>query len=180
MAQIYPATGYPSAPLITLSSPADNSAYTNPATVSLAALVTPNLNGIDKVQFYYGSTPVLIGEVANPPYTLNWANPAAGSYPVLARVLYDNSAEHVDSSSATIAVTTEPPNIAATTFVAPNLTISGTGVSGQTFVLLKASSLSTPITWTPVATNNAGTGSFSFVITVGSNPGAAFFKVQSK
>jgi hypothetical protein len=176
--QLYPATGYPSAPTITLTSPANNSPYVNPAVVSLAATVTANLNGIDTVQFYYGSTPTLIGQVVNPPYTLNWTNPAAGSYNVFARAQYDNSAEHVDSSGATIAVTTTPPEIANTSVSGGNLTISGTGVQGQTFVLLKATNLVSPITWTPVATNSTGNGSFSFLLPAASP--TSFFKVQSR
>ena len=49
-------------PTIALTSPANNAAFTAPATISLAANVTANGHAITKVQFYSGTT--LLGEDA--------------------------------------------------------------------------------------------------------------------
>jgi hypothetical protein len=179
MSQLYPAADYPAAPNISLTSPANNAAFNNPATVNLAASVTSNLQGIEMVQFYYGSTPTLLAQVTNAPYSYSWANPAAGTYNVFARVLYDNAAEHVDSGASTIHVTTTPPYVSSITGGAGSLSISGTGVLGQTFILQMASNLVSPISWKPIATNPTGSGAFNFTIAPGAVP-SAFYRVQSK
>ena len=65
-------------PTIALTSPANNAAFTAPATISLAANVTANGHTITKVQFYNGAT--LLGEDTNAPYAFTWSSVAAGNY----------------------------------------------------------------------------------------------------
>ncbi len=58
-------TGLP-LPVIALTSPANGSPYTAPATMDLAATVTANGHSITKVQFYNGT--ILVGEDNTIPY----------------------------------------------------------------------------------------------------------------
>jgi PKD repeat protein len=89
------------APGISLTSPANGGSYAAPATINLAASVTPNGHAISKVQFYNGAA--LLGEDSIAPYTLAWTNVGAGSYLLKARVLYDASAI-TDSSVVIVGV----------------------------------------------------------------------------
>ena len=89
--------------LISLTSPADGSSYAAPASISLAASVTPNGHTITKVQFYSNGTN-LLNEDTNSPYSFTWTNVAVGSYSLTARVIYDAGAS-VDSGAANVTVT---------------------------------------------------------------------------
>jgi hypothetical protein len=76
-----------SAPTIALVSPSSGATYAAPASISLAANVGTNGHSITKVQFYNGST--LLGEASAAPYSFNWSAVAAGSYTVVAKLVYD-------------------------------------------------------------------------------------------
>lgn len=93
-------------PSIGLTSPANGSAFTAPATISLAADVTANSHTIDQVQFFNGVT--LLGGDTNAPYSFSWTNVAAGSYALSAQAMYD-SGSTVTSSVANVTVTNLPP-----------------------------------------------------------------------
>ena len=75
-------------PTITLTSPANNAAFTAPATISLAANVTANGHTISKVQFYNDTT--LLGEDTTAPYVFTWTSVAAGNYSLSAQAVYDS------------------------------------------------------------------------------------------
>jgi len=109
-------------PTITLTSPANNSTFTAPTSISLAASVTANGNTITKVQFYNGST--LLGEDSSSPYSFTWNSVAAGTYNVRARVVY-GSGQTVDSTSATVTVN------ASTALPAPWKTVDIGSVSAK-------------------------------------------------
>ena len=74
-------------PVIALSSPANGATFTAPATINLAASVTPNGHSITKVQFYNGTA--LLSEDTNAPYAFAWTGVATGSYTLTARAVYD-------------------------------------------------------------------------------------------
>src|SRR5207248_1083216 len=74
-------------PIVALTSPANGATFTAPATINLAASVTPNDHTITKVQFYNGNT--LLGEDTSAPYAFGWTSVAAGSYMLTARAVYD-------------------------------------------------------------------------------------------
>src|SRR5262249_167228 len=94
------------APVITLTSPADGTVYTEPATMHTSANVTPNGHQVTRVQFYNGTT--LLGEQTNSPYSYAWNNVFAGSYSVKARLVYDAGAI-LDSSVAAVTVASSRP-----------------------------------------------------------------------
>src|SRR5207253_7617546 len=70
-----------------LTAPANGATFTAPATINLAASVTPNGHTITKVQFYNGTT--LLGENTTAPYAFAWSSVVAGSYTLTARAVYD-------------------------------------------------------------------------------------------
>ena len=102
----------PPPPTIALTSPADNSAFTAPAAISLAANVAANGHAITKVQFFNGAT--LLGEDTTAPYAFTWNSVSAGNYTLTAQLVYD-SGSILSSSAATVTVTNQlPPTIALT------------------------------------------------------------------
>ena len=166
-------TNLPS-PAIALTSPANNAAFTAPATISLAADVTPNGHTISKVQFYNGIT--LLGEATNAPYGFTWSSVAAGIYSLTAQAVYD-SGSTIASTAALVAVTIQvPPAIALTApannsaFTAPatiglaaNVTANGHAISKVQFyngtnLLGEAPTAPYALTWNSVP---AGTYSLS-------------------
>ena len=97
-----------SAPMVSLTAPADKQAFTAPATVALAASATAGTGKtIAKVEFYSGATK--LGEDLSAPYTYSWANVAAGTYSVTA-VATDNAG--TASTSPAVAVKVNVPKAA--------------------------------------------------------------------
>ena len=92
-------------PAIALTSPANNTGYAAPATVSLAASVTANGHAITAVQFYNGAN--LLGQDTTAPYTFTWSGVAAGSYSLTAQVVYD-ATNTLASTAANVTVTNLP------------------------------------------------------------------------
>src|SRR5439155_15004700 len=109
-------------PIVALTSPANGSTFTAPATINLAASVTPNSHTITKVQFYNGTT--LLGEDTTAPYAFAWSSAAAGGYTLTARAVYD-AGSTVNSAAANITVANPLPTVALSspangaTFTAP-------------------------------------------------------------
>ena len=109
-----------SAPLISLSSPANGALFTAPAAINLAADVTSNGHTIGQVQFYNGVT--LLGAVAAAPYSFAWNNVSAGTYSLSATAVYDSGAT-VGSAAANVTVAAgKPPS--GLTFAADSATIT--------------------------------------------------------
>jgi hypothetical protein len=92
------------APVVAMTSPANNTTYAAPATVNLAASVTSNGHTITAVKFYNGST--LLGQSTAAPYTCAWNNVGAAVYGVNATAVYD-SGSTVNSSVLTVNVTNQ-------------------------------------------------------------------------
>jgi Calcineurin-like phosphoesterase/Bacterial Ig domain/Purple acid Phosphatase, N-terminal domain len=167
------------APVVALSSPTNGTAFAAPATITLAAVVTTNGNTINKVQFYSNTTN-LIGEDAIPPYAFVWSGVAAGTYSVLARVVY-NGSNAADSTAASVTVTNLPPVISSFgTLSNGSFSLGGIGAASQTYILLTASNLASPMAWTPIATNAAGTnGAFSFSDLEATNYQQRFYRIRT-
>jgi regulation of enolase protein 1 (concanavalin A-like superfamily) len=97
-------------PVVTLTAPANGASYTAPATIVLSATATDSNGTIARVEFYNGTT--LLGTDTSSPYTYNWTNVAAGSYPMRA-VAYDNAGASGSSATANVTVTTATTGIPA-------------------------------------------------------------------
>ncbi len=79
-------------PTITITSPTNNSAFTNPPSITISADVNdPDVN-IRSVSFYANDD--FLGRATNSPYTINWSNPPTGQFSVFARAVdqFDRSA----------------------------------------------------------------------------------------
>jgi sulfur relay (sulfurtransferase) complex TusBCD TusD component (DsrE family) len=159
-----------SSPVVTLISPADNAAFTAPATISLAASVTANGHAITKVQFYNGAS--LLGEATDAPYAFTWGSVPAGDYSLSAQAVYD-AGSAVASAAANVTVTDQlPPTIALTApannaaFTAPatislaaNVIANGHAITQVQFyngttLLGEATSPPYAFTWNSVAAGN--------------------------
>ncbi|KAA5538846.1 Ig-like domain-containing protein, partial [Adhaeribacter rhizoryzae] len=102
----------PAAPTVNLTSPAANSSYTAPASISIAANAADTDGAIAKVEFFQGTTKV--GEDLDIPYNFTWSNVAAGSYSLTAKAT-DNSGLVTTSAAVNITVNAPiPPTVAIT------------------------------------------------------------------
>jgi subtilisin-like proprotein convertase family protein len=112
------------APAIALTAPANGASFTAPATIGLAASVTPNGHTITKVQFYNGTA--LLGEDTTAPYAFSWTSVAAGSYTLSARAVYDAgstvASSPINTTVQTISTITDPANTTV-------INIPGSGMS---------------------------------------------------
>ena len=87
-------------PTVSLTSPVNNSTYTAPATVNLAATASDADGSIARVEFWTGAT-VLNADTASP-YAYSWAGVGAGSY-ALRAIAYDSQGG--TSTSAVVNIT---------------------------------------------------------------------------
>ena len=103
------------APAVSLTGPASGANFGAPATIALTAGVVTNGHAINYVQFYNGAN--LLGVSSNAPYGFNWTNVFAGTYTVLAQLVYDTT-NNISSTPAFITVNQVPSAPATITPVA--------------------------------------------------------------
>ena len=147
----------------TLTSPANNVSFLSSSTVNLAAQVITNGNVINGVEFYANNTN-RVGQSSTPPYACSWTNVPAGAYTLVANVTFNGRAV-ASSAAVNILVTNLSPVMSSVGFVADGqqLTVSGTGHPGYSYVLVGTTNLVAPIIWVPVRTNHAdNSGNISF------------------
>jgi hypothetical protein len=137
----------PVAPVITLTAPANNSAYYSPATVNLAATVAASNNQINSVGFFYNTTN-LITQVTNPPYLYTWNNVGTGNYTLQARVNYNNVSS-VTSPAVNLTVYS-PPQLTASLAADGVFTLQFPAVNDLNYVVETSTNLTG---WTPIFTN---------------------------
>ncbi len=178
------------APTVTITAPANNSAYTAPATINLAATAADSDGTVTKVEFYQGST--RLATVTAPPYTYAWTNVAGGSYALTAKATDDKGA--VTTSAVINVKVNKPPTISITapannaTFVLPvSITIGASASDADGTIgkvefyrdgVLLAADTTSPYSyvWTPAAagtyvltakaTDNLGAATASAAVTV--------------
>jgi hypothetical protein len=97
-------------PTVTLTSPVDGSAFTAPATISLAASASDADGSVARVDFYAGTT--LVGSATAEPFVATWENVPAGTHAVTARATDDEGSITV-SGPISITVTAPPPTLPA-------------------------------------------------------------------
>ena len=90
-------------PTVALTSPADKASFGAPANLSLAATAGDSDGVVTSVEFHAGT--LLVGQAAQPPYAVAWANVPAGSYTLWA-VAVDNLGARATSAPVQITVTT--------------------------------------------------------------------------
>ncbi len=96
------------APVVSMTGPANNASFTAGASVSLTANASDGNGTITKVEFFNGATK--LGEDLTSPYGFTWSNVPAGTYSVTARAT-DNQGLVSNSAAVTIvvAVANTPP-----------------------------------------------------------------------
>jgi beta-glucanase (GH16 family) len=82
-------------PTVTITSPANNATYTEPANITITAGAADATGTISKVEFYNGAT--LIGTATSSPYTYNWNSVAAGNYSLTAKATDNNTLSTISS-----------------------------------------------------------------------------------
>jgi endoglucanase Acf2 len=98
------------APTVNLTSTANNTAFTAPASITLTADAADTDGTISKVEFYNGTT--LIGTDTSSPYSVTWNNVAAGTYSLTAKAT-DNSSGVTTSAAVSVVINgTTSPNLA--------------------------------------------------------------------
>jgi hypothetical protein len=95
------------APSVTLTAPANNAAYTAPASIGISADASDMDGSIAKVEFFNGTT--LLNSDANAPYAFSWTNVAAGSYTITAKA-FDAAGNTTTSTAVSINVNTVTTN----------------------------------------------------------------------
>lgn len=112
-------------PTVSLTSPAANTPYLAPATITLSADAADSDGTIAKVEFFQGTT--LIATATTAPYTYNWINVTAGTYSLTAKAT-DNLGGTTTTSP--LMITVNPFSVA---IISP---ASGVSISGDS-VLVK-------------------------------------------
>jgi uncharacterized protein (DUF2141 family) len=87
-------------PAVSLTSPANGTQYTAPASMTIAASATDD-KAVTRVEFYSGTTRLNTDSAA--PYAFNWTGVAAGTYAVRA-VAYDGDGANASTATSTITV----------------------------------------------------------------------------
>jgi glucose/arabinose dehydrogenase len=75
-------------PVINLTSPANNTAFTVGDNIQINAAVSDSTGTVTNVEFFQGTTK--IGEDADAPYAFTWTNVAAGTYSITAKATDNN------------------------------------------------------------------------------------------
>ena len=146
------------APTVALTSPANGSSFTAPASIPLAASASDPDGSIARVEFLSGTTVIATTNVF--PYQGSWSNVPAGTYQLAARATDNVGAQSTSSptrnvvvaSPPTVFLNSPPPNQT----VAPGtpITVSATPAADQTHgrsvasVLLSARNAAGSVVWT--------------------------------
>ena len=115
------------APSISITSPANNTSYTAPASIIINANATDTDGTISKVEFYNGVA--LLGSDDTAPYSFTWSNVATGTYSITAKAI-DNLNASTVSTAVSVSVTgTTSTNLALNkpAFISSYENIANTG-----------------------------------------------------
>jgi RHS repeat-associated protein len=92
-------------PAVSLTSPAEGSAYTTPATIPLSATAS-DADGIAQVEFLADNA--VVATVTTAPYAATWSNPPQGSHQIVARA---TDTLGLASTSAPAGITVNAPSL---------------------------------------------------------------------
>jgi regulation of enolase protein 1 (concanavalin A-like superfamily) len=137
-------------PTVTLTSPANNSSFTAPATLAMAATAADPENALARVEFYAGTT--LLATDTTAPFAYSWGSVPAGTY-TLRAVAYDTAGASASSAANTVTVgsaTTSPPRAVVFQASADHATLV------TRYELRIFASGANPLTSTPLATSDLG------------------------
>jgi hypothetical protein len=163
-----------SPPVVTITSPTNNSVFTAPATFAFAADASdPNPGDLWDVEFWVGN--VLVDDVYAAPYATTVTNLAAGSY-TLKAIAWDYSFATATNSITITVVNPGPITLTASTLAGGNFRFNANGlVSGRSTVLLASTNLASASSWIPISTNVATGSTASFTNAVAA--GQRYFRI---
>ncbi|QHT67859.1 T9SS type A sorting domain-containing protein [Rhodocytophaga rosea] len=95
------------APAISITAPANNSAFIDPASVTITVNASDTDGEITKVEFYNGTT--RLGEDVEAPYSYTWTNVGVNTYSITAKAT-DNRGAVTNSGAISILVNPAPVN----------------------------------------------------------------------
>ncbi|WP_205510535.1 glycosyl hydrolase family 18 protein [Longitalea arenae] len=95
--------GNNNAPVVSITSPANNASFTAPATIAMTASASDADGSVSKVEFFNGASK--LGEATAAPYVYAWSNVANGTYILTAKAT-DNKGAVSTSAAVTITVGT--------------------------------------------------------------------------
>jgi hypothetical protein len=113
-------------PIVIITSPADGTTYTAPATIDIAAFPRDPDGTIVKVSFYSSGT--LLGEDTERPYTYQWQNVPAGNYIIEARALDNGGYVASDFQNVTVS-----PGCSGTGNIFQEIWVNAAGTDVRTF-----------------------------------------------
>ncbi|MDJ1470513.1 Ig-like domain-containing protein, partial [Xanthocytophaga flava] len=108
-------------PVVSITSPANNTAFVVRNAVSIIALASDSDGSIAKVEFYVGSAK--IGETTSAPYSISWIPSAIGSYALTAKAI-DNQSGASTSSVVNVTITAPANQLPSITLTAPTTNAS--------------------------------------------------------
>ncbi|HEX6463955.1 MAG TPA: Ig-like domain-containing protein, partial [Vicinamibacterales bacterium] len=136
-------------PVVSLTSPADGSTFTEPATITITANASDPQNQLTQVEFYSGTT--LLGTATTAPYTVTWISVPAGTDSLTA-IAYD--AAGLTTQSAAVSVTVNSADGTPPTGVVFAASTDNAAVTYYQLDVFAAGD--DPTTATPVASLNGG------------------------
>ncbi|MHA3770035.1 Ig-like domain-containing protein [Verrucomicrobiota bacterium sgz303538] len=132
------------APTIQLTSPANGTTATAPATFTLAATASDSDGFVTQVDFYSGNT--AIGSANSAPFEMTWSGVPAGTYTLTATATDDRGASTTSAPvNVTVAAAPMPPSVpTGLTATGGNATVSlsWNAVSGATSYTVKRATVS--------------------------------------
>jgi hypothetical protein len=94
-------------PVVSITSPANSSTFTAPASITINATASDADGAINKVEFYNGTTK--LGEDATSPYSFTWSNAGGGTYNIRAVATDDRGGQ--TTAQITVVINNPPGGI---------------------------------------------------------------------
>jgi hypothetical protein len=94
-------------PTVSITSPANSSTFTAPASITINATASDADGAINKVEFYNGTTK--LGEDATSPYSFTWSNAGGGTYTIKAVATDDRGGQ--TTAQITVVINNPPGGI---------------------------------------------------------------------
>jgi hypothetical protein len=163
-----------SPPVVTITSPTNNSVLTAPATFTFAADASDADPGdLWDVEFWVGDD--MVDDVYDPPYTTTVTNLPAGIH-TLKVVAWDYSYATATNTISITIVEPGPITLTGSALAGGNFRFEASGlVVGKTNVLQSSTNLTSPLSWVSISTNVAAGSMASFTNTLSVGP--HFFRV---
>jgi beta-glucanase (GH16 family) len=167
------------APTVSLTAPANGSAATAPAAITISANAADADGTVSKVDFYNGAT--LLGTDTTVPYSYSWTGVAAGTYSITARAT-DNAGAVTTSAAVSVTVSNAPSGqtIPGTIEAESYTAMSGIQTEGtaDTNGGLNVGFIETA-DWMDYAVNVTTAGTYTVGFRVASQPGAAQVQLRN-